>query len=298
MATFNGGRFIADQLASIADQSVAELDLLVSDDGSTDDTMARLERARTPWRKGRFDIIAGPRSGNHADNFRHLFLSLADEPIVALSDQDDVWLPRKLENAIAVLASVPAGVPAVYCSRTALIDMHGASIGQSPYFPRGPAFGNALVQSLAGGNTMVLNPAAVRLVRESFRHTRVPAHDWWIYMIVTGAGGRMIYSPTPDTHYRQHDDNAVGNGSGWRARLVRLHKLLQGRFRDWNDANVAALLSCRSMLRPEARATLENFMRIRAAGWRSPFLLWRSHIYRQTTGGHAMLYVAAFLGLA
>jgi hypothetical protein len=85
MATFNGGRFVAEQLVSLAGQSAAAFDLMVSDDGSTDDTRAKLESARTRWRKGRFDIISGPRDGGHAGNFRHLFLALNDDPVAALS---------------------------------------------------------------------------------------------------------------------------------------------------------------------------------------------------------------------
>lgn len=298
MATFNGGRFISEQLGSLAGQSVAQLDVLVSDDGSTDDTLAKVELSRGQWKKGRFDIVSGPRTGSHADNFRHLFLMLEDTPVVALSDQDDVWMPHKLANAIKALSVVPTDIPAVYCSRTTLIGAGGTMAGHSPHFGRPASFRNAVVQSLAGGNTMVLNPAAVRLVQRSFHRVRVPAHDWWIYMLVTGAGGRMIYSASPDTFYRQHSNNVVGSGSGWRARLRRLGSLLHGQFRRWSDANEAALLRCSEMLTADALRTLQEFMRMRRSPLLSPLLLWRSRIYRQTAGGHAMLYIAMLFGLA
>jgi glycosyltransferase involved in cell wall biosynthesis len=69
MATYNGGRFLTPQLESIREQTIAEIDVLASDDGSTDDTSSILESFAANWPKGRFDIVRGPGQG-FADNFR------------------------------------------------------------------------------------------------------------------------------------------------------------------------------------------------------------------------------------
>jgi len=299
MATYNGRRFIEEQFSSIAAQTVPQLDLIVSDDGSTDGTREWLATALAGWTKGRATLIEGPRAGNSSDNFRHLLLALPDDAeTVALADQDDVWLPEKLDWAQAALAEVPTEVPAVACSRTRLIDEAGQPIGYSRYFRRPPSFRNAVVQSIAGGNTMVLNAAATRLVKESFRRVHVPAHDWWIYMIVTGAGGRMIYREQWDTLYRQHDNNVVGDNQGWGARLVRFRKLLGGEFKRWNDANEAALEACRDLLTGEG---LEVLRLLRAT--RRGTVIERLHsifqpqLFRQTIVGGIALKLAIMTNL-
>ena len=80
----------------------------------------------------------------------------------------------------------------------------------SPLFRRPPSFRNALVQSLAGGNTMVLNRPARDLVALASRRARFVSHDWWAYLLVTGAGGAVHYSAKPLVRYRQHAHNLVG----------------------------------------------------------------------------------------
>ena len=184
MATRDGARFVGQQLASIAALSVENIDVFTSDDGSQDATTQIIQKWAAAWTRGTVAQLEGPKTGNPADNFRSLVL---DVPVgydyVAFADQDDVWAPDKLERAMTALAPY-ADRPAVYCGRTRLIDAAGLDIGLSPAFVRPPGFRNALVQSLAGGNTMVLNTAAVELVRSSLQRTSVLAHDWWIYMIV------------------------------------------------------------------------------------------------------------------
>ena len=216
---------------------------------------------------------------------------------VAFADQDDVWLPHKLSAAIAALAAGNPEVPALYCARTALIDDCGKPIGMSPAFQRPPSFRNALVQSLAGGNTMVFNRAAFLLLREASRRTRYPLHDWWAYIMVTGAGGKIIYSTTPDILYRQHRENAVGSNLGWLAGASRLWHLMHGRFRRWNDENIVALALCDDLLTKEAREVLGAFSRARRGSIPSRLeLLRRSGAHRQTPAANLMLYVATAMG--
>lgn len=270
-----------------------QLDVLASDDGSTDGTLEILEEAARRWDKGRFTIIAGPGAGSAAENFRSLILALRESyDFVAFCDQDDVWLPAKLERAILEIGSEPE-VPQVRCARTELIDPEGKSIGLSPYFRHPPAFRNALVQSLAGGNTMVMNRKAFELVCAASARAHFVGHDWWTYQIVTGAGGRMIYSRVPDTRYRQHTGNDIGaNVSLW-ARVVRITALFGGRYRKWNDTNLAALNSCKDLLTPEARQVLDDFAAARKGSlWHRFHSLRKSGVFRQTIPSQISLYVA------
>ena len=301
MATKDGERFLDEQLASINDQTFEHVDLLASDDGSRDGTKAIIEHWVDGWSRGTVAQIEGPKTGNPADNFRFLLLNAPDScGYVAFADQDDVWQPHKLSGAIEALAACDPAVPALYCARTALIDERGQPIGFSPAFKKPPSFRNALVQSLAGGNTMVFNRAAFQLLREASRRTSYPSHDWWAYMMVTGAGGKIIYSTTPDVLYRQHGDNAVGSNLGWLARANRFWHLMHGRFRRWNDENLVALALCEDLLTDDARGVVASFkiaMRERSAFSR-PGALISADIYRQTLGGQIMLLFAATFGLA
>lgn len=295
MATHNGAAFIDSQLQSIADQQWADIDVWASDDASTDATGALLQRWQRGWSKGRFRIMEG-RNAGFAENFRSLLtLDEVDADFVAFSDQDDIWLPGKIRAAAAAIGA--ARGPALYCERTIITDSSGRhELARSPLFTRPAHFRNALVQNIAGGNTMVLNRAAFELVREAARRTGFVSHDWFCYLLVTGAGGSVVYSAEPHVLYRQHGANLVGSNVGWAARLDRLRRALNGRFVDWNDRNLAALRACEDLLTDEAVQTLDAFEAARSGS-----LLGRLHrlrgsrVYRQTRAGQVSLYAACVL---
>ena len=295
LATYNGARYLDAQLMSIATQRVAaRIDVVVSDDGSRDGTLAQLAAWKARWTAGDFDIVAGPGRG-FAENFRSLLTRLAGAPdYVAFSDQDDVWNPDKLDIAIRTIAD--AAGPALYCSRSLIVDAELAPIGRSPLFQRPPAFRNALVQSLAGGNTMVINGTAFELVAESARRTAFVSHDWWCYLLVSGAGGRVVYDPEPRIAYRQHGQNLVGHNAGWGARWQRLRRSMRGEFKRWNEINISALEACRDLLSADSAALLDQFKSLRAANaLRGLYLLQRSGIYRQLAAGNISLALALIL---
>lgn len=292
---FNGAAMLGEQLASLAAQSHRDWSLIVSDDGSSDRGMELARRFAVAQAPRPVRLVSGPGKG-----FARNFLSLAVQagpmvPFAAFCDQDDVWLPDKLARALAALAEVPAGVPGLYCGRTMVCDRALRAIGPSPLFRRAPGFANALVQNIGGGNTMVLNRAALDLVQDTRRHAEgVVAHDWWVYQLVTGAGGRVVYDPEPTVLYRQHGANRIGANAGWRARSRRLGMLLQGRFRGWNAAHAAALAGAAHSLTPKARQTLALFTTAREGRLLQRLrALHRAGLYRQTTRGTAALWLAA-----
>lgn len=298
LATYNGVRFLDEQLASIASQGVAAaIDIIASDDGSTDGTLDLLEAAAGRWTRGRFTVREGPRCG-FQENFRALLLSPGlDAGFVAFSDQDDIWETDKLARAAAALGPPDAAQPRLFCSATRTMSADGVTAGTSPIFRRPPSFENALVQSLAGANTMVLNRAAARVLAESVRRTGFVSHDWWAYLMVTGAGGAVTYSPEPTIRYRQHDGNLVGENASWAARLQRLRMLREGRFRSWTDQNLAGLSVCADLLTDEARERISDLEAARRGGLMARLgALRRASVYRQTRLGQFGLYLACALG--
>ncbi len=294
LCTYHGQHYLADQLDSIAAQTHLNWEVWASDDGSQDDTHTILEAYREQWGGERLSIHDGPAQGFAAN-----YLSLTCKADIAAdyfaySDQDDIWEVDKLQRAVAWLQSVPAGVPALYCSRTRLVDANNRDIGLSPLFLKPPSFPNALMQSIGGGNTMVFNQAARALLREAGEQIDVVSHDCWAYMVVSGCGGQVFYDAYPSLRYRQHGGNLVGTNAGWSARLTRVGMLWNGWFRDWNERNIDALLKLGDRLTPENRAILERFARARHRSMLPRLIaLKRCGIYRQTLLGNLGLAAAA-----
>lgn len=294
LCTYHGQHYLADQLDSFAFQTYANWEVWASDDGSEDDTRAILEMYKEKWGEERLSIHMGPSKGFAAN-----FLSLTCNADIqadyyAYSDQDDIWEVNKLQRAVDWLHTVPDNVPALYCSRARLVDVDNQHIGFSPLFKRAPSFANSLIQSIGGGNTMVFNDAARRLLHEAGENVEVVSHDCWAYMVVSGCGGDVFYDAYPSLRYRQHNDNLVGMNAGWEARFSRLRRLWNGWFRDWNECNVRALRRIDAKLTPKNRTILHEFSVARKSSlFPRLFHLRKSGISRQSLSGNLALFMAA-----
>lgn len=297
MCTYQGQDYIAEQLDSFAAQTHSDWVAWASDDGSKDDTLSILKAYADRWAPGRLTICHGPGIG-FAANFLSITCNASiNADFYAYSDQDDVWHSDKLARAVQWLECVPVGVPALYCSRTLLVDADNNEIGVSPLFTKAPSFANALMQNIGGGNTMVFNNAARELLLEAGENRSVITHDWWAYIVVTGCGGRVFYDSNPTLRYRQHGGNLVGTNANIFARLKRIRMLFQGCFKHWTDCNISALQRLEHRLTPENREVLRQFADARGKSLIPRLIqLKRSGIYRQTLLGNVGLIAAAILG--
>ncbi|MFH0020732.1 glycosyltransferase family 2 protein [Pseudomonas fluorescens] len=294
LCTYNGERFLAQQLESIATQTYPHWVVVVSDDGSIDSTLEIVREYAERWGGGKLLVRQGPGRG-YAANFLDVTRdgSVKSE-FYAWADQDDIWQENKLESALQRLTEVSQLTPALYCGRTQLINEHGARIGFSPLLQRSVGFANALVQSVAGGNTMVFNDAARQLFQRAGADLDIVSHDWWAYLLVSGVGGQVFYDVCPTILYRQHDTNLIGSTSGVSKQLKRVRMLFRGRFRGWNEKNIAALDSIQCLLTEENRTTLDLFKRARSSrGLARLNWLRRSGVYRQSSWGNLGLVLAA-----
>ena len=294
LCTMNGERYLAQQLQSIAAQTYSNWRLWISDDGSSDRTVEIAETYRREWGEARIAIRSGPKRG-----FVENFLSLTreagnDADYFAYADQDDVWEPDKLARAVSWLRQQSLDVAVLYTARTRLVDEAGRNIGMSSLMDKPPSFANALVQNICGGNTSVFNQAARKLLCAGRRN--VVAHDWWLYQVVTGCGGQVFYDPVPNVRYRQHGGNLVGSEGNWLDKLKRVHHMLQGRYRHWNDMNIGALEEMLPNLTPENRLVLKRFSEARRR-WLIPrlFGIWASGVHKQTLPGNLGMAMAAML---
>lgn len=253
LCTYQGARFIDEQLDSIAAQSRPPDELVVCDDGSIDDTIARVrafaERAPFPVR---LHEAAGEPLGP-ADNFARA-MTAAHGDIVVLCDQDDVWEPNRLATTAEALDRRPSAV-ALFSDAT-LIDESSQALGETLWEALGIAGRTARafttgsrverVRILCAGNVVT---GATLAVRAPALMTALPVADGWLHdywlAIVLAAQADVVMWPEPLCRYRIHDGQHTGLGTRrpprWyflrrRAQMSRrLHKNERGELRAQAD---------------------------------------------------------------
>ena len=296
MCTFEGQRFLHQQLASFEAQSLKAWTLLVSDDGSSDNTLDILQSHQRQWGKGKLSIQGGPRQG-FAANFLNLTCQAEIKAdFYAYADQDDIWEADKLERAVNWLKTIPADVPALYCSRTRLVDEENKTLGFSPLFKKPPCFANALVQNIGGGNTMVFNHASRKLLCQAGKDIEVVSHDWWAYILVTGCGGKVLYDKYPSVRYRQHKENLIGCNKFLKKNFSILNKFLSGNYKNWNNLNLKALKTINENLLTENIKIMNIFKETRDLKMIKRLIkLSKITVYKQTLIGDIGIYFGIIL---
>ena len=297
MATYEGEEFIDQQIESFTADDAIHIKLIVSDDSKSSGTREALFAKVQNLPNLDVQYETGPHIG-FVENFTSLILNCEPETrFFSFSDQDDIWLNDKNQRSIDWLSSQPDDIPALYCGRTQMIDKDGRDIGRlSPLFTRRPAFENALVQSIAGGNTMTMNRAAFDLIKRSLTHGIPVSHDWWAYIMVAGAGGIIKYDPEPLTLYRQHGGNIIGENSSYIARAKRFLLVMDGTWQNWQSKHINLLEHNLGELNVEANASLQALKRVRRPFWLARWKrLRRSGVWRQTSTGTISLYIASLL---
>lgn len=260
LSTYNGASFLRAQLDSFLGQSHADWVLHWRDDGSNDATLDIMDDFAAGPGRGRCVARHGtPAHLGPTESFLTLLRGMPDAELdaefVAFADQDDVWMPERLARGVAALREEPETRPALYCARQVLVDSGLRRIGLS-YPVRDPVgFPAALTQNVATGCTMLMNRAAARLVARS-RAPLCSRHDWWCYLVVAAAGGRVAVDGTPTVLYRQHDGNLVGAPRSRPRRAAAALRRGPAVFMDVFHRQIQALLAQPHLLSPEATAQL------------------------------------------
>jgi len=223
LSTYNGQKYLKELMDSVLNQDFPNLEILVRDDGSTDETLRVLEKYSG---SKNVQIRQGKNLGAVRSFLKLLQLSSPDVKYMAFCDQDDVWKEDKVSRAISILEKYCNNLPVMYCSRVTLVDEKLKILGLSQIPGREPAFGNALVQNIATGCTIIINNAARQLILKKLPSSAM-IHDWWIYQVVS-AFGKVIYDVESGILYRQHSCNLIGEKSSlflkWRERTRRFLK--------------------------------------------------------------------------
>lgn len=210
MSTYNGAQYLKEQIESIQQQTNHDWQLYIRDDGSKDQTVdiAQSYAQRDP----RINLVDQESSNRGVIGSFMRLLKLVDADYYMFADQDDYWLPEKVDNALEAMEKAGDNRQPI-CVHTELqvtdAKLHKLSLMKNgqvwtdfPHF----MFGNCIT-----GCTMMINQALKQKI--DFDHLNldhVLMHDWWIGLIAS-AFGKVVYDSRPAIYYRQHADNVVGD---------------------------------------------------------------------------------------
>jgi hypothetical protein len=266
LSTFNGEQFLDAQLNSLLTQSHTDWTLFWRDDGSVDETVPIMQRFTSdPATAGRCVRVSEPsgRVGPAQSFMTLLRVALAhmhQGDTIAFMDQDDVWLPQKLARGAADLGFQPSSTPTLYCARMIVVDAELRRLGETDVPASSPGFPASLTQNVATGCSIMLNHCAASLVADS-SPPRACLHDWWCYLLVTAAGGHVMFDHTPVAMYRQHDGNVIGVPQSTLRRAQAAVRRGPGYFMDLFRDNLAALNATPDLLCPDARRTVVSLLK-------------------------------------
>lgn len=226
LATYNGSRFLRPLLESLESQQQVSVRIVASDDGSMDDTLDVLRR---PEATVPVVIVPGKPCGNILRNFENA-IQATDAPYVALSDQDDVWDPRKLELLLARVRAIEESrgeqTPVlVFCDLEIVnrdLRVVSASFFESTLkSSRASLFRDFVLSNHVPGCAMLMNRALIDL---ALPFPEVDIHDHWL-IEVAALFGAVEYVDQALIKYRQHGSNNIGLGASGRGGFDRIRSM-------------------------------------------------------------------------
>lgn len=212
LCTYNGEPHLAEQLASLTSQTLPPTELIICDDGSRDETVeiANQFAASAPFA---VKVLRNETNLGVASNFTCATRNCSGE-FVAFCDQDDVWLPHKLERLMQALRARPDATVVFSDAQRVTHELHPmpGSLWETLPMPTsvsrgGPLFPHLLKRSLVTGATMLVNrEAAMRLLPPG----EFWLHDEWLALFAAAAG-QIVAVAEPLIQYRQHPGQQVGS---------------------------------------------------------------------------------------
>lgn len=207
MSTYNGEKYLREQIDSVLAQEGVDVRLEIRDDGSKDSTISIIEEyvakdSRVKFHKGR-----------NVGVIKSFFMLLEDaEPseYYAFCDQDDYWEKDKLTSAVGQLEDLHTSGPALYCSNLNVVDekLNFCRLSKTKPISTQNKY-NALVDFYAVGCTEVFNDSAAQLVKKHLAEDTL-MHDSWMFLMCSFFGS-VVYDITPHIKYRQHGHNVIGS---------------------------------------------------------------------------------------
>ena len=287
LSSYNGQKYIGQQLDSIFNQEGVEVHCLVRDDGSTDDTLKMIFEYQIKY--DNLEVIQGENIG-YKKSFMKLVEKSGEYDYYAFADQDDLWSPIKMIKAVEQINEIEGNIPVMYCSNCTLVDSELNYIGmlysEENIVPKSNV--TALVQGFAYGCTMVFNCNA-RNVIQKYTPKNEYAHDFWIPIILKFIG-EIIYDKNSYILYRQHDKNVLGS----KRSNIKIFKIKMKIFRNkyfYSKLTNEILRGYSELLKYEDYSMLKNISKYRTSFLRKVNLLLNNQLKRSTLKGTIFLKI-------
>ena len=209
MSTYNGQQFLAEQIRSIQDQSYTDWTLFIRDDGSSDNTKEILKDFER--QDSRIHLIDSDKSDNLGviKSF-HKLVNHDRADYYFFSDQDDVWLPNKLELSLKEAQNHPADLPLMVYMDLKVVNQDLEIMTESMVKSQSHHANTELVQELTEntvtGGVAMINHALAEMWQET---DDILMHDWYLALLAS-AFGNLVFIDQPGELYRQHSDNVLG----------------------------------------------------------------------------------------
>tara|TARA_B100001093_G_C26745565_1_gene978671 strand:+ start:155 stop:1096 length:942 start_codon:yes stop_codon:yes gene_type:complete len=297
IAFYDGNKYIEEQLKSIFAQTHKNIKIFIFDDNSKNSLKKFLVNFN---KKNSFiSIIKREENVGYAKNFLYGIRDIHEDfDYYAFCDQDDIWEKDKIEIGLKSCQIKKTNNPKLYFSRTAYYNSDCTrQIGESKKHKKAPIFKNALVQNIAGGNTILINKKGRDILCNSLISEEYTAHDWWSYQVISGVNGEIILSNEKTVKYRQHKENIVGLNNSFKGKINRLKYFFSGEYKNWCNINIKNLYLNKDLISTNNLETLNYFSKaIKSTNIIEKIKYFKkSGVYRQSTSENIILIIGLLL---
>ena len=197
LSTYNGEKYLQEQLESIYNQTYSNIEILVRDDGSKDNTKNILQNAK---QQNKVKLIMGENVG-FVNSFFELLKQAPLADYYAFADQEDVWEKEKIQRAVDKNQTIPI----MYYTNYDFYDENMEFVLHSKKRNK-THFLNSLVECVNIGTATLMNEQARKKMLQYIPTNNCLGHDWWLY-IICSAFGEVIYDDLPQVKHRMHKNN-------------------------------------------------------------------------------------------
>lgn len=220
MSTYNGEAFVAEQLDSIINQTYKNVEIVIRDDGSSDNTVEIIKEYQKKYNN--IKLHEGKNVGFVKSFFE--LLSLAKADYYSYADQDDVWMDNKIELAVNSLNELDDSKPNMVFGNSDYYDENMKFISHGEKNKK-YSFLKSLFACCGQGMTMTVNKKTRDMIIEDTPKSCF-FHDWWTYILCMGLGN-VAYNNVTTVKYRRRKENATSEGQGYIRLLIwRIKNLL------------------------------------------------------------------------
>lgn len=207
LSTYNGARYLEEQVDSIINQKVFyPVDILIRDDGSTDNSKNILYKLENKYKN--IKVIYGKNKGVNA-SFFDLIYNAGDYDYYGFSDQDDIWLDDKIQTAVNYLEKEDNNIPLLYGSCSYITDENLNILGTTNKQVREMTLNNTIIQNFLPGHAQMMNKRLLDILKNEIDVSQIYMYDAWITNVAM-VFGKVLFDNNPHTYYRQHSKNVIG----------------------------------------------------------------------------------------